>query len=68
MHRRLRIAYSKRMEMTQHDIDACDATVRHLISCPNCIGDKPCPAGDALFEEFKRAQARARLLLADAGY
>ena len=68
MHSRLRIAYSRRLEMIQTDIDACDACVRHLITCPDCIGEKPCPAGDKLFDGFKLAQARAKLLLGDTPY
>ena len=68
MHRRLRIAYSKRMELTQKDIDACDACVRHLITCKDCMSEKDCPLGDALFGCFKIAQARAKLLLGDTDY
>jgi hypothetical protein len=68
MHRRLRIAYSKRMELTQADIDNCDACIRHIIACPTCREMKACELGDALFYGFKVAQARSKLLLADTDY
>jgi hypothetical protein len=67
MHRRLRIAFSKRMELMQTDIDVCDACIRHIIVCKECRGDRPCELGDALFFGFKRAQARAALLMNDDG-
>ena len=68
MHKRLRIAYSKRMELIQTDIDTCDACIRHLIACPNCRTEKPCQLGDSLFYGFRLAQARAKLLLGDTPY
>jgi len=68
MHKRLRIAYSKRMQLIQTDIDACDACVRHLITCRDCISEKECKVGDDLFRGFTLAQSRSKLLLGDTDY
>jgi hypothetical protein len=69
MHHRLRIAFSKRVELIQADIDACDATVRHVVSCPNCPeeGDL-CPEGEELYQRYLVAQARAKFLMEDTPY
>jgi hypothetical protein len=69
MHHRLRIAFSKRVELIQADIDACDATVRHIIPCPNCTeeGDL-CPEGEALYQRYLVASARAKFLMEDTPY
>jgi len=65
MHKRLRIAFSRRIELLQVDIDACDATIRHLDACKECTDDVFCPAGAKLYDKFLIAQSRAKLLAGD---
>jgi hypothetical protein len=65
MHKRLRIAFSKRVELIQTDIDACDATIRHITDCPNCTEEDLCAEGDALYQNYLLANARAKMLMED---
>ena len=68
MHTRLRIAFSQRMKLLQTDIDVCDACIRHLMTCKDCLAEKDCGVGDELFEGFRLAQSRAKLLAGDTPY
>lgn len=69
MHHRLRIAFSKRIELIQADIDACDATVRHIMTCPDCKEDGDmCPQGEEVYQGYLVAAARAKFLMEDTPY
>jgi hypothetical protein len=68
MHKRFRIAFSKRTELLQADIDACDATIRHLSSCRICTEEKLCAEGEEIYQGYRVASARAKFLLEDTPY
>jgi hypothetical protein len=61
----MRIALSYRRRLLRDDIEACEATIRHLDSCPDCKDDSFCPVGAGLYGGFLLAQSRAKLLAGD---
>jgi hypothetical protein len=65
VHKRIRIAFSTRMRLLQADIDICDATIRHIDTCPHCKDDDLCPEGQELYDGFMIAHSRGKLLTGD---
>jgi len=68
MHKRMRIAFSKRTELLQADIDACDATVRHITYCTKCTEEVLCAEGEEVYQRYLVASARAKFLMEDTPY